>query len=440
MARTFTGHASRRNFLRAGVLGLTGLTMADHLRFLARAGEGAGHQGAAIKATADACIFVNLAGGPAHLDTLDMKPEGPSETRGEFRPIDTSLPGLQACEYLPKFATIADQFCLLRGISHSAGAHPQAQSYLSTGNRPVPAVVYPSYGSVVMKELPGRDDLPGYVAIPATEWTPGYMGDGYAPFKTTDVPQPGKPFTVRGISLAQGITLDKVDRRNELLERLNRRFREAGAESQLLDALDRFGQQATSMMTSAHAQAAFDTSREPESIQKRFAADELNQSLLLAARLVEFGIRFITVTNSGWDTHTDNFEGHRKLLPPLDHGLHAMIQTLRDKGLLERTLVVVMGEFGRTPKINENVGRDHWPRANWALFIGGGVQTGQIIGATDAGGEGPTGDVDIAPDDIAASIYHALGVDFRKEYYTSTNRPVILVPEGRVIPGLLREP
>ena len=437
MARNSSSNPSRRDVLRVGVLGLTGLSVASHLRLLAAAESGDGHNSAAApKATADACIFVNLEGGPSHLDTLDMKPEGPSETRGEFRPIATSLPGLQACEYLPKFATIADQFCLLRGISHSAGAHPQAQAYISTGNRPIPALVYPSLGSVVTKELPSRDDLPSYVAVPATEWTPGYMGDAYAPFKTTDVPQPGKPFAVRGITLAEGLTLDKVNRRNELLQRLNRRFRQEGADSQLLDALDRFGQQAANMMVSAHAQGAFDTSREPQSIQKRFAADDLNQSLLLATRLVEHGVRFITVTNSGWDTHTENFTGHRRLLPPLDHGLHALIHTLRNKGILERTLVVVMGEFGRTPKINENVGRDHWPRANWALFIGGGVKTGQIIGATDAAGEGPSGDVDIAPDDIAASIYHALGIDFRKEYYTSTNRPVILVPEGRVIPGL----
>lgn len=433
---------SRRTFLQWGALAGAGLSLPRLLQLrAASAAEGHHSEGSTSKrgpATADACIFVNLGGGVSHLDTLDMKPDAPSDTQGPFARIDTALPGLQACEHLPKFATIADRFCLLRGISHSAGAHPQAQTYMSTGNRPAPALLYPSLGSVTTKELPLRDDLPGYVAIPDTEWNAGYMGDAFAPFKTTDVPQAGKPFAVRGITLAQGLTLDKVAQRNRLLSRLNRRFAEADANSQLLEALDTFSRQAHHMVTSAHSQAAFDVSREPESIQKLFAADNLSQSLLLAARLVEHEVPFVTVTNQGWDTHIDNFVGHERLLGPLDAGVFALVETLRQKGLLERTLVVIMGEFGRTPKINENVGRDHWPRANWALFIGGGVQTGQIIGATDIGGVGPTGEVDIALDDIAASIYHALGIDFRKEYYTNTNRPVMLVPEGKVVPGLLQ--
>ncbi len=436
MNLSFRRLLTRRTLLHLGSVGGVGLTLSQFLQMTRGSDPASQGKTKRPQATADACIFVNLAGGVSHLDTLDMKPDGPSETRGEFATIDTTLTGLKACEYLPKFATIADQFCLLRGISHSAGAHPQAQSYLSTGNRPVPALLYPSLGAVTTKERAGRADMPGYVAIPDTEWNAGYMGDSFAPFKTTDVPKPGQPFGVRGISLAEGLTLDKVARRNRLLDRLNRRFRDADANSQLLEALDTFGRQANQMITSAHSQAAFDVSREPESIRNKFATDDLGQSLLLAARLVEYGVPFVTVSNSGWDTHTDNFAGHRRLIPPLDAGMHALMGTLREKGLLDRTLVVIMGEFGRTPKINENVGRDHWPRANWALFTGGGVKTGQIIGATDRGGEGPTGDVPIALDDIAASIYHALGIDFHKEYYTNTNRPVMLVPEGKVIPGL----
>ena len=329
-----------------------------------------------------------------------------------------------------------------RPVLFAAGDQPfgggasQAQSYISTGNRPVPALVYPSFGSVITKELPGRPDLPAYVAVPVTEWNAGYMGDAYASFKTTAVPQAGKPFEVRGISLAGGLTVDKVQRREQLLAKVDRLFRDAEADSRLLDALDTFGQQAHSMITSAHAQAAFDVSREPESIRNRFANNELGQSLLLSARLIEYGVRFITVTNQGWDTHTDNFTGHKRLLGPLDAGLSALMPTLRDKGLLERTLVVVMGEFGRTPKINENTGRDHYPRVNWALLAGGGVRTGQIIGGSDEGGTAPTGETDISPDDIAASLYHALGIDSRKEYHSSTGRPVMLVADGEVIPGL----
>jgi len=427
---------TRRASLQVGALGLTGLTLSSSLR-LASANEGGG---AGLKGTAKSCIFVFLAGGASHLDTLDMKPEGPVETRGEFTPIDTCLPGVQACHLMPKFAKTADQYCLLRGISHSQGAHPQAESYLGTGNSPSPAVLYPSYGAVTTRELPRREDLPPYVAIPTTPWDAGYMGDAYAPFNTNDVPKPGQPYTVRGLSLENGLTIETVNRRTNLLDRINRQFYEANANSQLVDALDQFGKQAHQMMTSSHSQNAFDVGREPESIRQRFDGEELGQSLLLAARLVEHGVPFVTVTSKahgGWDTHTDNFVGQRRLIEPLDAGMEALISTLRDKGLLDETLVVIMGEFGRSPQINENTGRDHWPRANWSLMTGGGVQTGQVIGATDDKGEGPTGDVDIAPDDIAASIYHMLGIDFRKEYYTATGRPVMLVPKGRVIPGLI---
>lgn len=418
---------SRRNSLQAGLLGITGLTLAQSLQAAARSTD---------TATADSVLFVNLAGGPAHLDTLDMKPEGPSETRGEFKSIQTVLPGLIACEYLPKFAKVADQFTLLRGISHTVGDHPQGQAYISTGNRPTPALQYPSLGSVVAKEKPGDADLPSYIAIPDTEWTAGYMGDGYAPFKTNAIPKPGQPFAVRGITLPEGLTVEKVTRREQLLKNLNSTFRQADTNSQLLEALDTFGRQAYSMITSKRTLEAFDVNREPESIRNLFEADDFGQSMLLAVRLIESGVKFVTVTNAGWDTHTDNFDGHKRLIPPFDNAITAGLAALQAKGLLERTLVVIMGEFGRTPKINQNVGRDHYPRANWSLMAGGGVRPGQLIGATDAGGESPTDDTDIHPDDIATSILHALGIDHHTEYLTKASRPVGLVPNGRVIPEL----
>lgn len=418
----------RRDFLRAGAIGSLGLTLPSFLR-LAQANEGR-------KSSADAVLFINLEGGPSHLDTLDMKPEGPSETRGEFKPIQSAIPGLNVCEYMPKFAAVADKFSLLRGISHSAGSHPLGQSYISTGNRPTPALIYPSLGAVATKELPGKSDMPSYIAIPKTEWNAGFMGDAYAPFKTNAVPRPGEPFVVRGISLAEGLTVDRVNRREQLLKKVDRTFREADTNSQLLEALDKFGGQAYSMITSPRAQKAFDVTLEPEPIRERFSADEFNQSLLLACRLIEFGVPFITVSNAGWDTHTDNFAGHKRLIPPLDVGLSSVIATLAEKGLLERTLVVAMGEFGRTPKINVNTGRDHYPRASWSLFAGGGVQPGQLVGGTDAGGEAPDDDTDITPDDIAATIYHALAIDPLTEYHTNTGRPVMLVPHGSVITRL----
>ncbi len=415
---------SRRNLLKLGVISATGLHLSSYLRAAERS---------PLNATADSVIFLNLAGGVSHLDTLDMKPEGPEETRGEFAPIQTSMPGLVVCQHLPQVAKVIDQFALLRGIHHSAGAHPQGQSWISTGNRPTPALLYPSYGSVVSKELSGQPDLPSYVAIPKSEWNAGYMGDAYAPFKTNTVPEPGKKFQVRGVSLAEGVTLDQVNRRERLLQKVDRTFRDAEVNSRLLEALDKFAGQAHNIITSKRAQQAFDVDREPESIRKRFSGDELNQGLLLACRLIEYGVRFVTVTNAGWDTHTENFSGHKRLLGPLDNALPAMIATLQDKGLLERTLVIVMGEFGRTPKINQNNGRDHFPRANWCLMAGGGVRPGQLIGGTNAAGDAPDDDTDITPDDLAATLYHSLGIDPRLEYHTSTGRPVMLVPEGRVI-------
>ncbi len=429
MKSTFCDGITRRDFVRLGVMGGTGLTLANYLQ-LAAANE-------TNKSTADSCLFINLGGGPAHQDTLDMKPEGPEETRGEFKPIDSNLAGLQTCEHLPKLATVADRFALIRGIHHTAGAHPQGQSWISTGNRPGPALIYPSLGSVVSKELPGYPDLPPYVAVPATEWNAGYMGDSYAPLKTSAVPKPGQPFEVRGVTLSEGLTLEKVNRRQELLKKIDNTFASLEKNSQLLEALNKFGLKAHEMITSKRARAAFDVSQEPASIQKLFAADELSQSLLLSMRLIEYGVKFVTVTNQGWDTHFDNFANLKnKLLPSFDAGIHALITAMTEKGLLDRTLVVCMGEFGRTPKINVHTGRDHYPRVNWSLFAGGGVKTSQIIGGTDAGATSPDDATDITPDDIAASIYRSLGIDHHKEYLTTTGRPAMLVPEGRIINDL----
>ena len=419
---------TRRDFVKIGVMGGTGLTTANYLRLL-EASE-------TKKATSDAVLFINLAGGPSHLDTLDMKPEGPVDTRGEFKPIQSKLPGLLVSEHLPKFAQVADQFALIRGISHTSGSHPLGQSYISTGNRPTPALLYPSYGSVTSKELSGQPDLPPYVAIPKTEWNAGYLGDAYAPLKTNAVPKPGQPFQVRGITLAEGLSIEQVNRRQRLLAQIDTRLRQVDTNSQLLEALDKFSRQAHTMITSERSRAAFDVSLESAHIRNLFAEDEFGQSLLLACRLIEFGVRFVTVTFTGWDTHLENFKGHKKLLPSLDAGLPAVIAALKEKGLLERTLVIAIGEFGRTPKINANIGRDHYPRVNWSLMTGGGVKPGQLIGGTDNGGEAPDESTDIKPDDIAASLYYALGIDFRKEYHTQTGRPAMIVPDGAVLEGL----
>lgn len=426
MKSTFCDGITRREALRVGVLGSLGLGLADFLRLA---------QGNELSRRAEAVIFVNLKGGPSHLDTLDMKPDAPADERGEFKSIPSKLPGLRVCEHLPKFAQVADQFTLIRGISHAVGDHPQADEYLYTGNRPVPAVKYPCCGSVLLKERPMEAALPGFVAVPATEMHPGHLGVAFAPFKTNAVPKAGKPFEVRGLGLAPGLSIDKVKERQQLLEDIDNTFRRADANSQFLDGLDRFGKQAHAMILSPRAREAFDTGKESPAIAKLFADDSLGQCLLLATRLVQYGVRFVTVGESaGWDTHLDNFNNLKnKLLPPLDRGLPALVTALKAKGLLDKTLVVVTGEFGRTPKINKNAGRDHWPRAMWTLVTGGGVQAGRLIGGTDRNGHAPDDDTRLKPDDLAATIYYALGIDPGKEYHTPTGRPVYLVRDGKVI-------
>jgi len=422
---------SRRRLLQVGYLAGVGISTADLLR-LAAANEGR----SAPQATADAVILVHLAGGPAHLDTLDMKPDAPAEERGPYARIKTKIPGLEACEYLPKLAAAMDRFTLLRGISHSSGDHLQASQFLFTGNKPNAAVHFPAMGSVFTKERPSPDDIPSFVAVPNSDANSGFMGVEYAPFKTTAVPTAGKPFEVRGLSLAEGMTIEKVRRRESLRSDLDQALRGGEASGGVLEGIDRFGEKAMKMILSPRARTASDTSRESPAITRLFQSDPVGQSCLLAARLVENGVRFVSVTHDGWDTHTDNFEGHKKLLGPMDAAVTALEQTLREKGLLERTLVVITGEFGRTPTINKHAGRDHWPRTMWTLMTGGGVKPGRLIGGTDKKGHGPDDGTHLKPDDLAASIYRSLGVDHRLEYFTKTGRPVVLVQNGEPIEEL----
>lgn len=420
---------TRRRLLQVGYLTGVGLSLADYLRLAAASERSASSR----QATADAVIFIHLAGGPAHLDTLDMKPDAPAEERGEFQRIKTRIAGLEACEHLPKLAAAMDRFTLLRGISHSSGDHLQASQFLFTGNKPNAAVHYPAVGSVMTKERPSPDDIPSFVSIPNTDANPGFMGVEYAPFKTTAVPKAGKPFEVRGLSLPEGMTVEKFRRRESLRADLDQSLRKLDARSDVLDGLDRFGQKAATMILSPRAREAFDVGRESPAIAGLFGADDLGQSCLLAARLVEQGVRFVSVTHDGWDTHTENFAGHKKLLPPFDAAIVALEATLRQKGLLERTLVIATGEFGRTPTINKHRGRDHWPRTMWTLVTGGGVKPGRLVGGTDAKGHGPDDRTHLKPDDLAATIFRALGVDHKLEYHTKTGRPVILVQHGEPI-------
>jgi hypothetical protein len=417
--------------LKAGTLSLGGLTLGNYMRM--------SHAGEVQPGRADRAIFIELPGGPSHLDTFDLKPEAASEYRGTFNPIATNVPGIQISEHLPKLAAVADKFAILRGVSHTLAAHRLGREYVNTGSKPIPALEYPSYGSVLAKEQPSNNNIPSLVAVPKAGQGAGFLGIRYAALETNSSPNFGDPFSVRGISLGGGIGVDEVKRRQSLLRKLDRRFAELEKSNQLLEGLDKFGEQAYSMITSAEAREAFDISQEPESFAKQFGEDSFGQSCMLALRLVESGVRLVSVQLGGWDTHTDNFTKLKDTnLPKLDAGLSGLLTGLEQRGLLETTAVFVTGEFGRTPKINSRStegGRDHYPRCMFMLMAGGAVRGGQVIGESDDTAAGPRHE-GISPDDVAASFYYNLGIDPAMEYDTNTGRPITLVRNGGVIKDL----
>ncbi|MFP6750078.1 MAG: DUF1501 domain-containing protein [Pirellulaceae bacterium] len=421
----------RRDFLRLGIAGTAGLTLSSYFRQSAA--------GALAETGAKAAIFINLPGGPSHMDTFDLKPDAPSEYRGTFNPTKTNVPGVEFSEHLPKLAQCADKFVILRGVSHTLGAHRLGQEYVNTGNKPLASLEYPGYGPVVTKEYWKSTDLPMQVAIPNSNQRAGYLGVKYAPLNTGATPVKGQPFTVRGVALQQGLTLTEVEKRQGLLRDLDRTFDGRKAENQLLDGLDQFGQQAHAMITSKRAREAFDISKESPAFAAKFGEAPFGQSCLLATRLVEAGVNFVTLSTGGWDTHKDNFSRLKDgLLPPLDEGLAALFTGLAEKGLLESTVVYVTGEFGRTPKINQKTaegGRDHYPRCMFMLMAGGGIEGGRVLGKSDDKATLPAAE-GFSPDDVAASFYHGLGIDHQKEYHTDTGRPVMIVRNGTVIRDL----
>jgi hypothetical protein len=422
----------RRDFLRIGALaGIGGLNLPG---FLSLASTG----GVNTNARAKAAIFVRLGGGPSHMDTFDLKPDAPSTHRGEFNEIATNVPGVRISEHLPKLARCTDKFAILRGVSHTLAAHELGTLYMGSGNRPLPSLQFPTYGAVVSKEMKGVEHLPSFVAVPSAGNNPtGYLGVEYGPFETGGTPQPGKAMEIRGLSLKNGVTLEDVDRRQNLVARYDTAFGSYASEDKILAGMDQFGQKAYQMMRSPKSREAFDLSKESMSISGLFGKDGFSQSCLLATRLVESGVRFVTVNLGGWDTHQNNWTSLKdRLCPSLDAGLSGLFNALDQKGLLDSTTVYVTGEFGRTPKINQRGGRDHYPRAMFCVLAGGGLKGGQVIGESDAKGEGPK-DKAITPDDVAATFYRSLGIDHRKEYKTPSGRPVMIVRYGAPLKELI---
>jgi hypothetical protein len=417
---------SRREFLTVGVAGA--LTLPHALQAAARS-QSSPEMNA---------IFVWLGGGPAHLDLFDPKPDAVPEVRGEFKPIRTSLPGCLLSEVLPHLAKQMHRVTLIRSVTHNIGSHAPGSLYLLTGNRPLPSLKYPTYGSVATREKKAVQDVPPFVAVPfepVESPGAGYLGVAYNSFSVNADPQADN-FSVRAISLPDGTTVERVARRTRLLHRLDRTFGDRDGD-ETLAGLDRFQQQAYDIVRSARARRAFDLRAEPLALRERYGRTTVGQSCLLARRLLEAGCRFVTVNTTGWDTHGNNFKSIKQTLaPPVDRGLAALLEDLDMRGLLASTVVFLVGEFGRTPKVNKGAGRDHWPYSMFALLAGGRLPRGLVYGATDAGGERPK-DRPVSPDDVAATFYRTLGIDPKKEYHSPTGRPIQIVHDGNAIAGLL---
>jgi len=412
---------TRRQFLVGSVFGVS---LADALAW----GQ---------SARAKSCILVWLNGGPSHLDMFDLKPDAPAEIRGEFKPTKTPLDGVRVCEHLPRLAGLLDRCTLIRSVTSPEGNHDRASHYMLTGYRPTPALVYPSLSSVAAKEFGVGRTLPNVIAVPTA---PPYAGAGYlsAEFEPFSVhSDPSREFQVK--DLEASVADERLDRRRSMLAAVDR-FCTAVDE---VPGRDSFLEQAFGLVTSKEAREAFDLSREDAKARGRYGPSRVGQSCLLARRLVEAGARFITVNDEGWDTHDNagkrlagTFTQGRQIyagkLPDLDRAVSALLEDLEARGLLESTLVIVMGEFGRTPKLNAIGGRDHWPRASSVLMAGGGAKRGMAVGETDATGELPA-DRAVGPEDILRTVYHLLGIDADREYQTPGGRPVRILGRGEVI-------
>jgi hypothetical protein len=427
---------SRRSFLKVGFLGLAGLSLADHLRLRARAAE----QGRPARDTA--VILVYMGGGPSHIDTYDLKPEAPAEFRGEFKPIPTSVPGVQVCEHLPWHARNMHRMAVVRSLTHTNAGHGMATHWMMTGYVPTVDTTEnqnPSCGSVTAR-LRGANAprLPAYVCLPdrAGAGDASYLGVANNPF--TPGSDPNDPnFQVRDLQLTPRVDLARFNDRRHMLKRLDSLRRDVDVRGDAA-GYDRFYRDAYEIITSAETRKAFDIGAEDVRVRDRYGRDTFGQSCVLARRLVEAGVTFVTIsTPYGWDTHGNNFETLRSSnLPGFDRGVASLVEDLADRGLDRRVLVVCYGEFGRTPRVNNQAGRDHWPGAMSVLLAGGGLKMGQAVGTTDPRGEYPKTRA-VGPQDILATMYHALGIDYRHTFYDAGQRPIPVLNEGRPIEELL---
>ncbi len=432
---------SRRDGLRLGLGGLVSGGLSGALRASAATTSATG----SVKKQADACILVWLDGGPSHYETFDPKPEAPAEIRGEFSAIATQTPGIHFSQPMKRLAAISDELAIVRSIRHDQGNHGAGNHYMMTGAPPRIPVgcgafvsFHPSLGSVVSSEVGAPEGIPAYFSMPSMSRSggPNFLGARHAPFVVPDDPNRSS-FQVRDVTIPSGLTDARFEDRQKIRSKIDKMLRitDAAAGDPAV-AADDFFAQGLQLISSPTAQQAFDISREPGEIRTAYGRHPFGQRALLARRLVSAGVPFVTLYHGGWDHHTDIFKSFDKKMPPVDATVAALIEDLKAKGMLERTLVVVLGEFGRTPKINDRGGRDHWSNAMSVMFAGGNTRGGQVIGATDRQGYAAVERV-LSPENFVATIYRKLGIDPSKIVYTPEGRPTHLVSDATPISELM---
>jgi hypothetical protein len=440
----------RRSFVKAGILGATGLALPDLLRQEAQAAS------SATSRNHNSVIILWMRGGPSHIDMWDPKPEAPAEYRGEFGVQPTKVPGIILSDMLPMCGRIMDRWSIVRSLHHHDAGHSSGDQICFTGYPAGPNPdenVHPSCGSIVARQLGHlTPHLPAYVMIPRNVpgTSPAYLGVSYKAFETGVDPASPGPFKVPNFALPQGVTLERLGSRRQLAASFDGLRKEMDATGQI-QAMDRFHQRAWDILTSSAARDAFDLDREPAPLRERYgfmppfdpkAANRCgspawSQRILLARRLVEAGVRLVTVDLRWWDTHVKGFESLRLgFLPRFDRAYSALIEDLDQRGLLSSTLVIAWGEFGRTPKVNADAGRDHYPNVFSAALAGGPVKGGRVVGASDAKGAFPRTNPK-TPQDLLALMYQHLGVDTEAQYLNNAGRPITVLPSGKPIEDLM---
>ncbi|MBL8810534.1 MAG: DUF1501 domain-containing protein [Planctomycetaceae bacterium] len=432
---------NRRRMLRLGGTGfLSGLTLPLLMQLQAEAAT-------TVAPKAKTCIFFMLEGGPSHIDMWDLKPDAPSEIRGPFQPISTVVPGTQISQLLPLTAGIVDKFTILRSHSHKDNAHQTGRHWVLTGYPPnfadgqakgVPFnELYPSIGSIISRELGANGAVPPYVEIPNPlgPGGPGFYGAKYGPF-TIDNDPVQADFKVRDLDVPAGISQERFARRQKMLAEAERLGQSSTATGKA-DMLRSYYEKAVDLVTSPEARRAFDLQAEDAKVRERYGWSSIGQCALMARRLAEAGCRFIGIEHGSWDTHFDNFTSHEKtLVPPTDRALFALLNDLDERGMLDETLVVMMGEMGRTPRINKDAGRDHWSQCQTVILAGGGIKRGAVVGASDETASYPVTQP-YGIHDLLRTIFHLMGVDCDKVYHTPVGRPVPIVNGGHRIDEVL---